>query len=196
MDQTPETVLSKAKNEKGDWRPRPRGQQNIHRRNWRKRVTRLQIASARILKGADRHDTTPKRISLTRSNESLVYFIKPDGDRDWEVISRLYANDKNFEPRWKKIKGQLIFQVRKGDNIEITAGPNNKRRIYRVVTFSPSETSVDLRLLPVEEARSTTEVPKSIIKRIRSIKGFNSLNPRHVTVEASGRIKWQSRLGN
>ena len=46
-----------------------------------KRYTRLQVGSARVLKGAERHNTRPKRVNMAGNNESLIYYTIPWGKK-------------------------------------------------------------------------------------------------------------------
>ena len=155
--------------------------------------------SVRILKGAAHQHSKPRRANATGGNDRLVYFINTDGERDLEVISTLDANTQGFQERWRRQGGRMLFVLRKDDLVEMFVDPSDPslgRRIYRTVSFSPTNAAADLELLPVEEGRAPKEVPGGVRKRITSLSLFRDHAPVMVLLDATGRVRWRGPAMN
>ena len=192
MDETPAEFLEKARTDEGRKKARAKWATNRYvERTGRRRFTRVQIVSLRVLKGPLRHDTKPRRANPAGGNDRLVYFIDGNGDRSIEVVSTLDANTPGFEERWRRDGGRPLFVLRKDDLVEMAADPkdaDSPRRIYRTVSFSDAG-SLDLKFLPVEEARAPKEAPKHV--RIQSLKAFRERAPVMVLCDPTGRVRWR-----
>ena len=159
----------------------------------RRRFTRVQIISLRVLKGPLRRGKKPRRANPSKGNDRLVYFIGGDGDRRIEIVSTLDANKPGFREHWRKDGGRPLFVLRKDDLVEMAADPkdpDSPRGIYRTVSFSHAG-SLDLEFLPVEEARAPKEAPKHVRTRITNIEGFRDRAPVMVLCDPTGRVRWR-----
>lgn len=194
MEQAPSDALENAKTEKGRMAARAKWAvaKNIEETG-RRRFTRVQITSVKILKGPERHNYKPKRVNPTGGNDRLIYYVNAQGNRALEVVSTLDANTHGFKERWRREGGRLLFALRKNDLVEMTIDPSDLlsgRRIYRTVSFSYSG-SPDLEFLPVEEARGPKLVPKGVRVRLNSLKAFEDRAPVMVLCDPTGRVRWR-----
>ena len=207
MDETPAEVLTKARTDGG--RKQARAQWAINRyiqKTGRRRYTRIQVISLRILRGPLDESKKPRQASPGGGNDRLVYFIDVNGIRDIEVVSTLDANTPGFRERWRCEGGRLLFALRKNDLVEMAVEPEDPasmRRIYRTVKFSGAG-KPDLEFLPVEEARTAVVVedPKDPTKlrqvkppkhvRITSVTAFNDRRPEMILCDPTGRVRWRS----
>ena len=194
MDETPAEALAKARTDEGRKKARAKWATSRYiEETGRRRYTRVQVLSLRILKGPVRHDKKPKRANPEGGNDRLVYFVNDRGDRDLEVVSTLDANTPGFRERWRRDGGRPLFVLRKDDLVEMAADPkdpDSPRGIYRTVSFSDAD-GLDLRFLPVEEARASKEAPKHVRTRIRNVKGFRDRAPVRVLCDLTGRVRWR-----
>ena len=194
MDETPAEALAKARTDEGRKKARAKWATSRYiEETGRRRYTRVQVLSLRILKGPARHDKKPKRANPEGGNDRLVYFVNDRGDRDVEVVSTLDANTPGFRERWRRDGGRPLFVLRKDDLVEMAADakdPDSPRGIYRTVSFSDAD-GLDLRFLPVEEARASKEAPKHVRTRIRNVKGFRDRAPVMVLCDPTGRERWR-----
>lgn len=160
----------------------------------RRRFTRVQIVSLRILKGPLDHGKKPRQANPGGGNDRLVYFVDGSDNRDIEIVSTLDANTPGFKERWRREGGRLLFVLRKDDLVEMITDPKDSaspRRIYRTVSFSGTG-SLDLEFLPVEEDRAPKQVPKHVRNRITSVKTFNDRRPEMILCDSTGRERWRS----
>ncbi len=159
----------------------------------RRRFTRVQIVSLRVLKGPLDSGKKPRQANPGGGNDRLVYFIDSNGKRNIEVVSTLDANTPSFRERWRREGGHLLFVLRKNDLIEMVADPKDpvsRRCIYRTVSFSVTASGgPDLELVPVEEAR-TGRPPKHV--RITRVAAFNDRRPEMILLDSTGRERWRS----
>ena len=195
MDETPAECLTKARTDKGRKRIRARWatERYIEEPTGRRRFTRIQIVSLRILKGPLRRGMKPRRANPMGGNDRLIYFVNGEGDRDLEVVSTLDANMPGFEERWRREGGRPLFTLRKDDLVEMAVDPkhpNSPRCIYRTVSFSGTG-NPDLEFLPIEEARAPKEVPKGVRIRITNVKAFRDRRPEMILCDPTGRVRWR-----
>ena len=157
----------------------------------RRRFTRIQVVSLRILKGPEECGKRPLQANPTGGNDRLIYFVDGNGERQLEVVSTLDANTPHFKERWRREDGRLLFRLRRNDLVEMMADPTqpaSPRRLYRTVSFSGAGRP-DLEFVPVEEAR-TGRPPKHL--RIQSVKAFSERAPVMVLCDPTGRERWRS----
>ncbi len=193
MDGTPAEALAKARTDNGRKKARANWATSRYiEETGRRRYTRVQVLSLRILKGSARHDGKPKRANREGGNDRLVYFVNDKGDRDLEVVSALDANTPGFRERWRRDGGRPLFFLRKDDLVEMATDPkpDSPRGIYRTVSFSDAD-GLDLKFLPVEEARALEKAPKHVRTRIRNLKGFRDRAPVMVVCDPTGRVRWR-----
>ena len=172
----------------------------------RRRFTRVQIVSLRILKGPLDCGKRPRQANPGGGNDRLVYFVDGEGNRDIEIVSTLDANTPGFKERWRCEGGRLLFVLRKNDLVEMAVDsedPTSKRSIYRMVKFSGAG-NPDFEFLPVEEARTAVVVkdPKDPAKlrqvkppkhvRITSVTAFSDRRPEMILLDSTGRERWRS----
>lgn len=194
MDETPAEALAKARTDEG--RKEARANWAKHRyieETGRRRYTRIQIISLRVLKGPLRRGKKPRRANPAKGNDRLIYFIDGNGDRRIEVVSTLDANRQGFRECWRSDGGRPLFVLRKDDLVEMAADPkdpDSPRGIYRTVSFSDAG-SLDLEFLPIEEARAPKEAPKHVRTRITNIRGFRDRAPVMVLCDPTGRVRWR-----
>ena len=192
MDETPSEVLEPARTDGGREKARANwAVAEYIRRTGRRRYTRVQVRSLRILKGPLRPDGKPRQSNPTGGNDRLVCFIDGNDDRRLEVVSTLDANRPAFRERWRCEGGRLLFALRKNDLVEMLEDPKDPaapRRLYRTASFSGA-VNPDLEFVPVEEARPARP-PKHL--RIRSVKAFLERAPVVVVCDPTGRERWRS----
>ncbi len=199
MNEAPDEILANARTENG--RQQARAKWAIEQyigKTGRRRYTRVQIVSLRILKGPLHPGKKPRQANPTGANDRLVYFIDGKGKRDLEVVSTLDANRPRFEERWRREGGRPLFVLRRDDLVEMTTDskdPASPRRLYRTVSFSYSG-SPDLEFLPVEEARAPKQAPKHVRTRITNTRAFSDRAPVMVVCDPTGRERWRSRRLN
>ena len=195
MNETPAEALAKARTDGGRKKARANWATSRYiEETGRRRYTRIQVLSLRILKGPARHDGKPKRANPEGGNDRLVYFVNDKGDRDLEVVSTLDANTPGFRERWRRDGGRLLFVLRKDDLVEMAADPkdpDSPRGIYRTVSFSGTGGRPDLEFLPVEEARAPKGVPENVRTRIASVREFRARAPVMVLCDPTGRVRWR-----
>ncbi|MCY4260999.1 MAG: type II CRISPR RNA-guided endonuclease Cas9 [Rhodobacteraceae bacterium] len=191
MEEAPPEILEKASTDAGRKKARAEwAKKQYIADTGRRRFTRVQIVSLRILKGSLKHDKKPRQANPTGGNDRLVYFVNGKGDRDIEVVSTLDANTSGFQERWRREDGRLLFILRKNDLVEMLADPekpDSPRRLYRTVSVSDIG-SLDLEFVPVEEARSSRP-PKHV--RISSKTKFSKRAPVVVVCDPTGRVRWR-----
>ena len=192
MRETPDEVLKNVPTEAGKKKARAQWATTRYIEDkGRRRFTRVEVLSLRILKGPLYRGKKPRQANPTGGNDRLVYFIDGDGERDIEVVSTLDANTPGFRERWRRKGGRVLFVLRKDDLVEMAVEPQDpasRRRIYRTVSFSHTR-SPDLVFVPVEEARASKE---GVGTRIRSIRAFRDLAPEMVLCDPAGRVRWRS----
>ncbi len=195
MEKAPPEALEKARTEGGREKARAEwAKKRYIAETDRRRFTRVQIVSLRILKGPLVGGKKPRQANPGGGNDRLVYFVDCNGKRNIEVVSTLDANTPGFRERWRRGGGRLLFVLRKNDLVEMAADPGNSdspRLIYRTVSFSGAG-NPDLEFLPAEEARAPTEVPKNVRTRIRSVTAFNDRRPEMILLDSTGRERWRS----
>ena len=193
MEEAPVECMEKARTEDGRKRARAEWAKKRYIANTcRRRFTRIQCLSLRLLKGPLRQGKKPRRANPTGGNSRLIYFVNSEGDRDLEVVSILNANRPGFKERWRLEGGRPLFVLRKDDLVEMAVksnDPTSPRRIYRTVSFSGAG-HPDLEFLPVEEARAPREAG-TVRVRIRSVKAFRERMPVLVLCDPTGRVRWR-----
>ena len=194
MKKTPDEALKKARTDGGREKARAKWATGRYiEETGRRRFTRVQVISLRILKDPARHDKKPKRANPEGGNDRLIYFVDARGDRDLEVVSTLDANTRGFKERWRREGGRSLFVLRKDDLVEMTVNPEDPaspRRIFRTVSFSGNDRP-DMEFLPVEESRAPKEVPKNVRTRIASVREFRDRAPVMVLCDPTGRVRWR-----
>ena len=192
MDKTPADVLKRASTEAGKKKACAQWATTRYIEDkGRRRFTRVEVLSLRILKGPLCRGKKPRQANPVGGNDRLVYFIDGDGERDIEVVSTLDANTPGFRERWRREGGRALFVLRKDDLVEmevVPGGPDSQRRIYRTVSFSHTR-SPDLVFMPVEEARASKE---GVGTRITSIGAFRKRAPVMILCDPAGRVRWRS----
>ena len=207
MEKAPPEVLEKARTDGGRRKARTEwAKKQYIAETGRRRFTRVQIVSLRVLKGPLDPGKKPRQASPTGGNDRLVYFIDRNGNRAIEIVSTLDANTPGFKERWRCENGRPLFVLRKNDLVEMAEEPEDPasmRRIYRTVKFSGAG-KPDLEFLPVEEARTVVVVedPKGPAKlrqakppkhvRITSVTAFNDRRPEMIRCDSTGRERWRS----
>ncbi len=196
IDATPPEALEKVSTDGGRNKARVQwAKEKYIAETKRRRFTRVEVASLRILKGPLDRNKKPRQANPTGGNDRLIYFVNGEGDRELEVVSTLDANTPGFIERWRREGGHPLFVLRKGDLVEMAADPSDSaspRRIYRMVSFS-DKGKPDLEFVPVEEARPARP-PKSV--RVISNKAFSERAPVLVVCDPTGRERWRSRRLN
>ncbi len=191
MENAPPEALEKARTDRGRQKARAEwAKKQYIAKTGRRRFTRVQIVSLRVLKGPLEPGQKPRQANPTGGNDRLIYFVNGEGDRDIEVVSTLDANTPGFRERWRREGGRLLFVLRRNDLVEMVADPKNSdslRRLYRTVSFSNTGRP-DLEFVPVEEARSGRP-PKHI--RISSKTDFSARAPVVVVCDPTGRVRWR-----
>ena len=191
MENAPPEALEKARTDGGRQKARAEwAKKQYIAETGRRRFTRVQIVSLRVLKGPLDPGKKPRQANPTGGNDRLVYFVDGEGDRDIEVVSTLDANTPGFRERWRREGGRLLFVLRRNDLVEMVADPKDPaspRRLYRTVSFSDTG-QPDLEFVPVEEARSGRP-PKHV--RIRNKKAFSERAPAMVLCDPTGRVRWR-----
>ena len=195
MENAPPEALEKARTDGGREKARAEwAKKQYIADTGRRRFTRVQIVSLRILKGQLGRGKKPRQANPGGGNDRLVYFVDGNGKRNIEVVSTLDANTSSFRERWRREGGRLLFVLRKNDLVEMAADPRNSdspRLVYRTVSFSGAG-NPDLEFLPVEEARAPTVVPIHVRTRIRSVTAFNDRRPEMILLDPTGRERWRS----
>ncbi len=195
MDETPAADWEKARSDEGPSNARAKWATNRYiEETGRRRFTRIQVMSLRVLKGPLHRGKKPRRANKPGGNDRLVYFIDGNGDPDLEVVSTLDANTPGFRERWRREGGRPLFVLRKDDLVEMATDPKDRasqRRLYRTVSFSHTG-QPDLEFLPVEEARSDRQVRT----RIQSVGAFRDRAPAMVLCDPTGRVRWRGRRVN
>lgn len=196
MESAPETIFEDVRSDSGKDKVRAQwAVKEYIRQTGRRRYTKIELWSLRILKGPADHRSKPKRANRTGGNDRMVYFINAEGERDVEIVSTLDANAPGYKERWRREDGRALFTLRKNDLVEMAMDPKvpaSLRGIYRVVSFSPTKTAFDAEFLPVEESRAPKEVPDKTRKRIRSLKSFREHAPVMILCDSTGRVRWRS----
>ncbi len=192
MQEAPPEALENARTARGQQKARAEWAKKryIVETTGRRRFTRVQIVSLRVLKGPLDPGKRPRQANRTRGNDRLVYFVNGEGDRDIEVVSTLDANTPGFQERWRREGGRRLFVLRRNDLVEMAVDPKDlasPRRLYRTVSFSGLD-NPDLEFVPVEEARSGRP-PKHV--RISNKKGFSERAPAMVLCDPTGRVRWR-----
>ena len=191
MENAPPEALEKARTDGGREKARAEwAKKQYIAKTGRRRFTRVQIVSLRLLKGALNHAKKPRQANPTGGNDRLIYFVNGEGDRDIEVVSTLDANTPGFRERWRCEGGRLLFVLRRNDLVEMVADrvdPASPRRLYRTVSFSDTG-QPDMEFVPVEEARSGRP-PKHA--RIQSVRAFSERAPVMVVCDPTGRVRWR-----
>ena len=195
MENAPPEALEKARTDGGREKARAEwAKKQYIADTGRRRFTRVQIVSLRILKGQLDCGKKPRQANPGGGNDRMVYFVDGNGKRNIEVVSTLDANTSSFRERWRREGGRLLFVLRKNDLVEMAADPRNSsspRLVYRTVSFSGAG-NPDLEFLPVEEARAPTVVPTNVRTRIRSVTAFNDRRPEMILLDPTGRERWRS----
>jgi hypothetical protein len=194
IPKAPEKVLKNAKTKEGREKAGVKWaiEQYIAQSPGRRRYTRVQIMSLRILKGPSEVGGRPKRVTPEGKNDRFLYYINADGDRDIEVVSKLDANSASFKEAWRD-GGRLLFAMRKNDIIELLSDPkdtSSRRSLYRLASSS-DKGAIDIEFTPLEDARSPRELPKLAQVRVRSVGAFNERMPEMVLCDATGRLRWK-----
>ena len=191
MENAPSEALEKARTDGGREKARAEwAKKQYIAETGRRRFTRVQIISLRILKGPQSHSKKPRQANPTGGNDRLVYFVNGEGDRDIEVVSTLDANTPGFRERWRREGGRLLFVLRRNDLVEMVADPKDPaspRRLYRTVSFSDTG-QPDLEFVPVEEARSGRPL-KHV--RVQSVRALSERAPMMVVCDPTGRVRWR-----
>jgi len=196
MDETPQEALAKARTERGRKKARANWATSRYiEETGRRRFTRVQILSLRVLRGPLRPGQKPRQANPQGGNDRLIYYIDGKEDRKIEVVSTLDANRPGFRECWRREGGRLLFVLRKNDLVEMTVDPKDQaspRRIYRTASFSDAA-GLDLKFLPVEEARSFMEAPNNVKTRarIRNVRAFRERRPVMVLCDPTGRLRWR-----
>ena len=194
MENAPPEVLEKARTDGGRKKARAEwAKKQYIADTGRRRFTRIQIVSLRVLKGPLDHGKKPRQANPGGGNDRMVYFIDNNGNRNIEIVSTLDANTPSFRERWRREGGRLLFALRKNDLIEMEVDPKDpasQRCVYRTASFSVTAAGrPDLELVPVEEAR-TARPPKHV--RISSVAAFNDRRPEMILLDPTGRERWRS----
>lgn len=199
MKGTPSENLDRARTEEGEKKARALwATKSYVNQTGRRRFTRIQIQSLRILKGPLHPSGRIRQATPTNANDRIVYFRNDDGSRDLEVVSTLDANNPHFMERWRCVNGRHLFTLRINDLVEMLVDPNNPSRgrgIFRLVKFSYL-VNLDIEFLPIEEARAIKQVPKNIRTRITSMAAFEEREPTMILFDQTGRIRWRSPRSN
>jgi len=148
----------------------------------------------------------PKTVYVTKGNHCLVCYRTDAGERSLSIVATLDANDPKYAADWLRDGCQHLFTLHKDDLVEMDApsatqsvtaiGMNQQRRIYRVVSISGGDGSIDVEFLPAQESRAPKEVPKGTRVRLSSQSAFfaTRLVPVHLT--PTGYLKWKPPVGN
>lgn len=103
-------------------------------------------------------------VAYVGGNNHCVDFYIKDGKIGWEVIKRFDANQKDFEPQWKKDGGKIIWSIQQGDMLELDTPDewknytDKQRCLARVKKFSDGEFNIDY----MTDARMTSPQDKNL----------------------------------
>ncbi|MGB0683852.1 MAG: type II CRISPR RNA-guided endonuclease Cas9 [Magnetovibrionaceae bacterium] len=165
------------------------------RRTGRRRFTRIQKQSVRVIQGPEAAGKAPRRACAPGNNHRLVVYLDPDLKMGWEVVSTLDANKARFKERWQEIGGRLLFRLHKDDVVEMTEdpeAPEPSRCLYRTVSLSEG----DLEFIKLSDARGVREVPKGVSVRLSSLGALAERDPLPVVLDITGRFRWRPRGRN
>lgn len=107
-----------------------------------------------------------------RGNFCMDFFIKADSSVGWECITRFDANQKGFEPQWKKEGCKHIWSLWKGDIFELVVDDALKEKLQLSVSVG--------KILFVVQKYSD------------GILQFNLLNDARTLKEIDGQKRWIS----
>ncbi len=135
-------------------------------------------------------------------NNHRVDFYQKDGKVGWEVIKCFDANQADFEPKWKRNGGKIIWSIQQGDVLELNTPcewkgyTNQERCLARVKKFSDGKFAIDY----ISDARMTSPKDKTLTHMFvdtvadKGLSYFTSAKARKVELTAFGKMKKKHKV--
>lgn len=142
------------------------------------------------------------KVAYVGGNNHCVDFYVKNGKIGWEVIKRFDANQKDFEPQWKKDGGKIIWSIQQGDMLELDTPDEWKtytdkpRCLARVKKFSEGSVTIDY----ATDARMTSPKDKNLQYMFvdslvnRGLSYFIKNHARKIELTPFGKVKKKHKV--
>jgi len=135
-----------------------------------------------IRRAGDRNRPTGGYIS--GRNHRIDFYTDRKGNQNWQLVSMMAANDRDFVPEARKTGNHLIWSAHKDDTLEMT-DPSAPNRRIKVVVAKLGEYKMGV--VPEADAGDA----KVRVLWEKGLSFFKELEARRVVTNAAGDVTWR-----